>query len=85
MYKKKSQALLESRYDHPIALKHGDTLSDEELNYLSESVSSIVYSIEKKDKNFYKKVLFKKGQYCFTKKYYFEPSGYGVLYGRRST
>ena len=71
MSKNKSQALLESKHEHPIQLQPGDVLSDDEIGRLSESVSSIVSSMEKMVKHFYKKSIFKKGQYCFTKKYYF--------------
>ena len=71
MSKNKSQALLESKPEPPIQLQPGDVLSDDEIDRLSESVLSIVSSMEKMVKHFYKKSIFKKGQYCFTKKYYF--------------
>ena len=64
--------MLESKYEHPIQLLPRDVLSDDEINRLSESVSSIVGSMEKMVKYFHKKSIFKKGQHCFTKKYCFE-------------
>ena len=72
MSKKKSQALLELKYEHPIQLQPGDVLSDDEINRLSGSVSSIVDSTEKMVQHFYKKSIFNNRQYCFPKKYCFE-------------
>ena len=59
MSKKKSQAWSESKYEHPIQLQPGDVLSNDKINRLSESVSSIVGSMEKIMKNFYQKSIFK--------------------------